>query len=549
MNPQESSGPEHGRGHRHHRKTARMDMPKKVLIGSLIAATLAGGATFGAIELARAEAAGTQAVKAATVLAPPATLAPNTFSVIAEKVSPAVVNIQVEQSAMAGEGGENAPGMEGPFPGFPKNSPFQDFFEKFFGENGPMGQLPQQGMPQGAPQDTPSAQQKMMAMGSGFIIDPEGHVVTNDHVAGNADKITVTLNDGSKYDAKLIGRDSKTDLALLKIDADRPLPYVPWGDSKKAKVGDWVVAVGNPFGLGGSVTAGIVSARGRDINAGPFDDFLQIDAPINRGNSGGPTFNLQGEVVGINTAIYSPNGGSVGIGFAVPSSLAKPIIAQLKEKGSVERGWLGVQIQRMTPEIAESLGLEKQRGALISKVEPNSPAAKAGLKQGDVIVSVEGESVGKMRELPRIVADKKAGQKTALGVWRNGDAKTIDVVIGAMPSETKVAAKGDAPKEPQQKSAFGMALASLTPDLRKRYRIPDGIEGVLVVDIKANSPASKTGLVPGDVIRRVGKETVSAPTDVKHGIDAARDRKRKAVLILVNRRGNELFFALRLRKA
>ncbi|MEX2451374.1 MAG: DegQ family serine endoprotease [Rhodospirillales bacterium] len=535
----------HGSDHDRSRpKTARKAVSKKILIGAVVAAGLAGSATFGALALAQGEQEETAAspqsslVKAAPVLTPAATLAPNTFSVIAEKVSPAVVNIQVEQSAVAE--GENIPGTEqNPFEGLPENSPFRDFFEKFLGENAPLQQMPQPG--------TPRPEQKMMAMGSGFIIDADGHVVTNDHVAGKADKITVTLNDGSKYDATLVGRDSKTDLALLKIKAGKPLPFVAWGDSKKAKVGDWIVAVGNPFGLGGSVTTGIVSARGRDINAGPFDDFLQIDAPINRGNSGGPTFNLQGQVIGVNTAIYSPNGGSVGIGFAVPSSLAQPVIAQLKEKGSVERGWLGVQIQQMTPEIAESLGLEKEHGALVSKVEPNSPAAKAGLKQGDVVVSVDDETVEKMRELPKIVAGKRSGEKTSLGIWRNGERKTLGVVVGDMPGEEKVAAKS-LPKDPKE-NTLGMTLAALTPQLRAQYRIPDDIEGVLVLNIKADSPVAETGLVPGDVIRRVGKDSVTAPTDVKHGIEAARDQKRKAVLILVNRRGNELFFAMRLRKA
>jgi serine protease Do len=523
-------------------KAARKDVSKRILIGAVVAVGLAGSATFGALALAQEEkAASPQApvVKAAPVLTPTATLAPNTFSVIAEKVSPAVVNIQVEQSAMAE--GENIPGTEqNPFEGLPENSPFRDFFEKFFGENAPLQQMPQPG--------TPRPGQKMMAMGSGFIIDADGHVVTNDHVAGKADKITVTLNDGSKYDATLIGRDSKTDLALLKIDAGKPLPFVTWGDSKKARVGDWIVAVGNPFGLGGSVTAGIVSARGRDINAGPFDDFLQIDAPINRGNSGGPTFDLQGRVIGVNTAIYSPNGGSVGIGFAVPSSLARPVIAQLKEKGSVDRGWLGVQIQRMTPEIAESLGLEKEHGALVSKVEPNSPAAKAGLKQGDVVIAVDDEAIKKMRELPKIVAGKRSGEKTSLGIWRNGERKTLGVVVGATPGEEKVAAKL-LPQKDTKENTLGMTLAALTPQLRAQYRIPDDIEGVLVLNIKADSPVAEIGLVPGDVIRRVGKDSVAAPTDVKHGIEAARDQKRKAVLILVNRRGNELFFAMSLRKA
>ncbi len=244
-----------------------------------------------------------------------------------------------------------------------------------------------------------------MALGSGFIIDPSGYIVTNNHVVENATKVTVVFQDGSKHPAKIIGRDPKTDLALLKIDAPQPLPYVTWGDSNAAQVGDWVLAVGNPFGLGGTVSSGIISARGRDIHAGPYDDFLQIDASINRGNSGGPTFNLDGKVIGINTAIYSPNGGSVGIGFAIPSSLAKPVIDQLRAHGKVERGWLGVQIQGVTPEIAKSLGLPKAEGALVADVNPDGPAAKSGIKQGDVILSYDGHDLAKMRDLPLEVAE------------------------------------------------------------------------------------------------------------------------------------------------
>ena len=522
--------------------------PRKIVIGTL-AASLMGSATFGALALAKnspAETATTATVvKAAPHLAVSNTLAPNTFSVIAAKVSPAVVNIQVEQTASGEEHARNdSPDQakpQNPFQGLPENSPYKEFFEKFFGENAPWQRQP------GPNSDQPQPGQKVLGMGSGFIIDQDGYVVTNDHVIGKADKITVTMTNGKKFDAELIGRDSKTDLALLKIDAKEKLPFVTWGNSKQAKVGDWVVAVGNPFGLGGTVTTGIISARGRDINAGPFDDFLQIDASINRGNSGGPTFNLQGHVIGINTAIYSPNGGSVGIGFAVPSSLAQPIIAQLKEKGSVVRGWLGVQIQQVTPEIGESLGLSKHRGALVSKIEPKSPAAKAGLKQGDVILSVDGEAIEKMRELPKVVAAKQTGKKTAFTIWRNGKKKSLDVVIGTLPSNMKVAAK--TPQKEMKQNAFGMTLAALTPQLRTQYRISEGVAGVLVVKIQPNSPAAKMGLAKGDIIRRVGPKDVAQPTDVKHGIETARDQKRKAVLILVNRRGNELFFALKLRKA
>ncbi|MGY8991292.1 MAG: DegQ family serine endoprotease [Rhodospirillales bacterium] len=513
----------------------------KKMVAGTVAVSILGTAAFGALALARSN-DNTAAAQTSPLVT--SRLAPNTFSTIAAKVSPAVVNIQVEQTnATNDDEQEHASNQQNPFQGLPQNSPFQKFFEKFLGENAPQFGNPQNQGPNQGPQQS----QKVMGMGSGFIIDEDGHIVTNDHVVGEADKITVTMTDGKKFDAKLIGRDAKTDLALLKIKAEKKLPFVAWGNSKTARVGDWVVAVGNPFGLGGTVTTGIISARGRDINSGPFDDFLQIDASINRGNSGGPTFNLQGQVIGINTAIYSPNGGSVGIGFAVPSSMAKPIIAQLKSNGSVSRGWLGVHIQQVTPEIAESLGLDKTRGALVSKIEPKSPAAQSDLKQGDVILSVDGKAIEKMRELPKVVAAKQAGKKASVKIWRNAQKKSFDVVIGALPKTIKVAAI--TPQKELKQNASGMTLATLTPQLRSQYQIPKQVAGVLVVRVKPNSAAAKMGLTSGDVIRRVGPKDVAKPTDVKFSIDTARDQKRKAVLILVNRRGNELFFALKLQKA
>ena len=327
---------------------------------------------------------------AAPVIVQLPTLAP-----LVKKVLPAVVNVSVQMKAGGPQADEDQDQNQeqdqgqdqgqdqdqdkgpqaGPQQGLPQ-SPFDEFLRRFFHEG-----------PGGAPMN-PRAQR--MALGSGFIIDPSGYIVTNNHVVENGDKVTVIFQDDSKHTAKVVGRDDKTDLALLKIDAPKPLPYVEWGDSNAVQVGDWVLAVGNPFGLGGTVSSGIVSARGRDIHEGPYDDFLQIDASINRGNSGGPTFNLDGRVIGINTAIYSPNGGSVGIGFAIPSSLAKPVIEQLKEHGKVERGWLGVQIQEVTPELAKSLGLPKPEGALVADVTPGGPAQKIGIKQGDVILSYRG---------------------------------------------------------------------------------------------------------------------------------------------------------------
>ena len=331
-----------------------------------------------------------------------ASLPPETFADLAAKVTPAVVNISSTHHEAAGPSDQAEPFD------FPPGSPFEQFFKHF---------REQQGHGSGG--------QDMTALGSGFIIDSAGYIVTNNHVIDGASEIHVTLSSGKDYPAKLIGADKKTDLALLKVDAGSALPFVGWGNSDAARVGDWVLAVGNPFGLGGTVTTGIISARSRDIHSGPFDDFLQIDASINRGNSGGPTFNLDGEVIGINSAIASPNGGSVGIGFAVPSNMAKPVIEALRERGRVDRGWIGVAIQEVTPEIAQSLGLGQPTGALIASVQADGPAAAARLQQGDVILTFDGQTVAETRELPRIVAATPAGKRVEVVVWREGERKSL----------------------------------------------------------------------------------------------------------------------------
>src|SRR5580658_2380399 len=379
---------------------------------------------------------------AETTLAPnptPATVSLPSFAPLVKKVMPAVVNISVTERAGTPTGDDQdqdqdqnqdlGPGQgEGPQQGFP-SSPFDEFLRRFFEQQGqPFRNMPQRNL-------------QRVALGSGFIIDPTGYVVTNNHVVANADKVTVIFQDDSKHPAKVIGRDPKTDLALLKIDAPQPLPYVAWGDSGALQVGDWVVAVGNPFGLGGTVSSGIISARGRDIHAGPYDDFLQIDASINRGNSGGPTFNLEGQVIGINTAIYSPNGGSVGIGFAIPSDLAKPVIDQLEANGKVARGWLGVQIQDVTPEIAKGLGLPKAEGALVADVTKDGPAEKIGIKQGDVIIGYDGHDIVKLRDLPLAVAETKIGEKADVKVWRDGHDLTLAPVIASMPENAQQVAE------------------------------------------------------------------------------------------------------------
>src|SRR5258708_29261 len=394
-----------------------------------------------------------------------------------------------------------------------------------------------------------------MAPGSGFIVDPAGYVVTNNHVIQNADKIQVTLTDGRKLDAKLVGRDDKTDVAVLKVESSEPLPYVKWGDSDKARVGDWVIAVGNPFGLGGTVTAGIISARGRDIQSGPFDDYLQIDASINRGNSGGPSFDRNGEVIGINTAIYSPSGGSIGIGFAIPASLAKPIVDQLREHGHIDRGWLGVSIQPVTKEIADSLGLDDAKGALVAGVNNASPAAKAGVRQGDVIRTVNGQPVEQFRDLARLVAPAGPNKTVELGVWRNGKQVPVHVALGRLPTaQTPSADKGHSPTSQQAEpakpaSVMGRSLAPVNKQARQRFDLPQNANGPLIDDGKNGSPAADAGFSSGDIIVKVGDKQVSGPRDVVDTVQNAAKEKRKAVLFLIQRGDNQRFVALPLTKS
>jgi len=447
---------------------------------------------------------------------------PSGFADLAAKVTPAVVNISTKQNLK--------PERATPMPDLPPGSPFEQFFKDFLDRNRD-GDL-----------DQPRT---VTSLGSGFIIDSKGYIVTNNHVIDGADEITVVLADQKEYKATVVGHDADTDIALLKIDADEDLPSVPLGDSDKPRVGDWVMAVGNPFGIGESVSVGIVSARNRDLQSGNFDDFIQTDAAINKGNSGGPLFNMAGEVIGINTAIYSPNGSSVGVGFATPTNLAKKVIADLRQFGHIQRGWLGVRLQTVTPEIAESLGMKEPLGALVAEVMTGSPAKAAGIETSDVVIEFDGKSVDEMRALPRIVLETPIGKKVDVKVWRNGKAKDIPVKVGRYEEPTKVASAEPVPVpvQPVGKSIMGMNLATLTPLLRERFEVKPETSGVAVLDVDPAGRAAEEGIRPGDIILEVDRQKVSSPTDIEARMKAAKT-ERKAVLLLINRNNQNVHIAL-----
>jgi len=469
--------------------------------------------------------------------------APESFADLAEKLLPAVVNVSTTQTVKAaaqGERGEQRGPRRGPeIPQFPPGSPFEEFFKDFF-DRQQRGERP----------DAPP--RRATSLGSGFIIDPTGYVVTNNHVVSDADEINITLHDDTTYKAKLVGRDIKTDLALLKVEPKKPLASVPWGDSDQTRVGDWVVAIGNPFGLGGSVTAGILSARGRDIQSGAYDDYLQTDASINRGNSGGPMFDTVGNVIGINTAIYSPTGGSVGIGFAIPSSLARPVIEQIKRYGKVRRGWLGVRIQSVTDELAEGLGLDKPRGALVSSASDGGPAAKAKIEPGDVIIKFDGKDITEMKRLPRIVAETPIDKAVDVVVWRKKKEVPLKVQVGELIETEQVAAATPgpgttAPGAPAGSvTELGLQLSAVSAPLREKYGLADDVQGVVVTEVSGASPAGEKGVKPGDIIVEVGQEEVKSPADVAAKIKAARDAKKKSVLLLVDQKGELRFVAVKI---
>jgi serine protease Do len=419
------------------------------------------------------------------------------FADLVDKVSPAVVSIRVREGATQASGEDSEP-----FPGFRELPPeMRRFFER---------QLPKQ-----------QPQQPSTALGSGFFISDDGYLVTNNHVVDNADTFTVTVEDGTEYHAKLIGKDDRTDLALLKVTADKPFPHVKFTEDP-IRVGQWVLAVGNPFGLGGTVTAGIVSATGREIGSGPYDNFIQIDAPINRGNSGGPTFNVKGEVIGINTSIYTPSGGSVGIAFAIPASTAERVIASLRDQGKVVRGWLGIEIQPITAEIAESLKLDGTRGALVTVPQPDSPATKAGVDAGDAVLAVDGRDIKDPRDLSVGIAGFAPGTTVTLTIWRDGQKRDVQVKLGTLPEAEKQPQAAPAKAKPPAGDSFGLSLAP-----GKKH------DGVLITKIDPNGSAADSGLEQGDLIASVGNVKVASPDEFESQVKAARDHGGKAVLLRV----------------
>jgi serine protease Do len=449
------------------------------------------------------------------------------FADLAAKVTPAVVNVAVTMKADAEDGdGTHMSDRSA-------QSQMEEFMQRFMEQNGRGGRQMKPQRPGG---------QKMQAVGTGFIIDASGIIVTNNHVAGKADSITVTLADGRKFPAKLLGADEKTDLAVLKVESDKPLPYVSFGDANKIRVGQSVMAVGNPFGLGGTVTTGIVSARGRDIQSGPFDDYIQTDAAINRGNSGGPLFDMDGNVIGINTAIYSPTGGSIGLGFAIPSSLAKDVVAQLKETGKVERGMLGVQIQPLTQELADSMSLSSTHGALVASVVADSPALKAGIKSGDVVRSVDGKEVETAKELTRMISAVKPGGSVKLGLWRDGKDMTVTAKVGDQSKSDIVKANAEAP-DAKGPGSYGVSLAPLSRDARQELGLDGSVEGALIAQVEPGSPAEAQGLQPGDVIQQVGRDAVDSPAKAVSKLGEAK-KTGKSVLLKIYRDGMTRFVAI-----
>src|SRR6266481_3348685 len=483
---------------------------------------------------------GAATVVSAPVLSGPALArGPDGIADVAEKVIDAVVNISTSQTVEAKGGAEG----RGAIPQLPPGSPFEEFFDDFFKNRrgGPGGNS------KGGDKGGDLQPHKTNSLGSGFIIDTAGIVVTNNHVIADADEINVIMNDGTKIKAELVGVDKKTDLAVLKFKPVKPLVAVKFGDSDKLRLGEWVIAIGNPFSLGGTVTAGIVSARNRDINSGPYDSYIQTDAAINRGNSGGPLFNLDGEVIGVNTLIISPSGGSIGIGFAVPSKTVVGVVDQLRQFGELRRGWLGVRIQQVTDEIAESLNIKPARGALIAGVEDKGPAKPAGIEPGDVVVKFDGKDIKEPKDLSRVVADTAVGKEVEVVIIRKGAEETRKVTLGRLEDTDKVQqaaakAKEEPAEKPVTQKALGLDLATLSKDLRTRYKIKDSVKGVIITGVDGASDAADKRLSAGEVVVEVAQEAVSNAADVKKRVDQLKKDGKKSILLLVSNADGELRF-------
>ncbi len=479
-------------------------------------------------------------IGAASVLAtaPAFARGPDGIADIAEKVIDAVVNISTSQTVEAKGGGG---GDRGASPQVPPGSPFEEFFDDFFKNRrgGPGGK--------GGESNREFQPRKTNSLGSGFIVDTAGVVVTNNHVIADADEINVIMNDGTKIKAELVGVDKKTDLAVLKFKPLKPLVAVKFGDSDKLRLGEWVIAIGNPFSLGGSVTAGIVSAKNRDISQGPYDSYIQTDASINRGNSGGPLFNLEGEVVGVNTLIISPTGGSIGLGFAVPSKTVAGVVDQLRQFGELRRGWLGVRIQQVTDEIAESLNIKPARGALVAGIDEKGPAKPAGIEPGDVVVKFDGKDIKDPKDLSRVVADTAVGKDVDVVIIRKGKEESRKVKLGRLEDtekakEAAVKTKEDPAEKPVTQKALGLDLAALSKDLRTKYKIKDSVKGVIITGVDNASDAAEKRLSAGDVIVEVAQEAVANAGDIKKRVDQLKKDGKKSVLLLVANGEGELRF-------
>ena len=460
---------------------------------------------------------------------------PESVADLAEGLLDAVVNISTSQT-IAGTDGPSAV----PMPQLPEGSPFQDFFDEFFKKGGPGGE-------EGGGQNSRKAQ----SLGSGFVIDAaEGIIITNNHVIADADEITANFTDGSKLVAKLIGTDPKTDIAVLKVEPKgKTLKAVKFGDSDKARIGDWVMAIGNPFGLGGTVTVGIISARNRNIDSGPYDRFIQTDAAINRGNSGGPLFNMDGDVIGINSAIISPTGGSIGLGFSIPSELASGVVDQLRKFGETRRGWLGVRIQPVTDDIAESLGMASAEGALIAGVIKGGPVDKGELVAGDVVKSFDGKKIVEMRDLPRMVAESPVGKVVDLVIVRKGKEQTVKVTLGRLEDGEQQMTSKDNPggsaapeAKPVETKVLGMKLVELNEENRKKFAVVPEIKGVVIAEVDPNSSAAEKQIAAGEVITEIAQEAVTKPEDVTKKIEALKKEGRKNALLMVASKTGELKF-------